>query len=153
MDDSDQVIVMIDSNVDLANIKKGIFRHTLEDIGMHELLLSQHPTLKPPATRYSGRLPIDGIFGTPALEISQGGYSQFMGISDHGLEWVDIKWKSALGIYQLIQRPIARRLQCDDPRSVEKYIQIIERMLHKADVCSRIMQLKEEATNVAMEAY
>ena len=157
MDDGDQVIVMIDSNVDLANTKKGTFRHTLEDIGMHELLLSQHPTLKPPATRFPGRLPIDGIFGTPALEINQGGYSQFTGISDHRFAWVDIKWKSALGTYQLIQRPIARRLQCDDPRSVAKYIQIIEQLLHKADICSGIMQLEEEATvpltNAAVEAY
>ena len=81
----------------------------------------------------------------------------FTGISDHRFAWVDIKWKSALCTYQLIQRPIARRLQCDDPRSVAKYIQIIEQLLHKADICSGIMQLEEEATvpltNAAMEAY
>ena len=73
MDEGDQVIVMIDSNLDLANSKKGIFRHKLEEIEMHELLLNQHPNLKPPATRFPCRLTIDDIFGTPALEVSQGG--------------------------------------------------------------------------------
>ena len=59
-----------------------------------------------------------------------------MGISDHRLAWMDIKWESALGPYQIIQRPVARKLKCDDPRSVTKYIKILERLLDKADICS-----------------
>ena len=79
-----------------------------------------------------------------------------MGISDHRLAWVDIKWKSVLGTYQLIQRSIARHLQCDDPRLVSKYIQIIGMMLNEAEICRGIMQLEEDATvsltNASMEA-
>ena len=66
---------MITSNMDLAKNKKGTFRHKLEEIEIHELLLNQHPNLKSPATRFPGRFTIDGIFDTPALEVSKGGYS------------------------------------------------------------------------------
>lgn len=80
-----------------------------------------------------------------------------MGISDHRLAWVDIQWESALGTYQMIQRPVARRLQCNDPRSVSKYIQILESMLQKSDICSAILKLEYDTTvpltNDAMEAY
>jgi len=69
MDDGDQVIVMIDSSLDLANNNKGTFRHKLEEIGMHELLLNQHSNLKPPATRFPGRLTIDGILAHLLLKL------------------------------------------------------------------------------------
>ena len=68
MDEGDQVIVMTDSNVDLAKNKKITFRHILELLGLNELLLSKHPNIKAPATRYPGKLTIDRIFGIPALE-------------------------------------------------------------------------------------
>jgi len=69
-----------------------------------------------------------------------------MGISDHRLTWAGIKRKSALGTYQLIKRSVARRLQCDAPRLVSKYTQIIEMMLNEADICRGIMQLEEDTT-------
>ena len=99
MDEGDQVMVMIDINADLAISKKGTFRYMLESIGLNELILNKHLHIKPPATRYPGKLTIDRIFGTPALEVVRGGYSKVMGISDHRLAWVDIQWESALGTY------------------------------------------------------
>ena len=55
------------------------------------------------------------------------------GFTDHKLTWVDIDWNSALGVFQKIQRPIARRLQCDDPRSVKKYLKTLRMMLDDAE--------------------
>ena len=75
IDEGDQVIVMIDSNVDLATNKKGIFRHMLESLGLNELLLSKHPNIKPTAIRYPGKLTIDRIFGAPVLKVVRRGYS------------------------------------------------------------------------------
>ena len=103
MDKHDQIIVMIDSNVDLATNKKDTFRHMLESLGLNELLLSKNLNIEPPDTRYPGKLTIDGIFGTPVLEVVRGVYFKMTEISDHRLVLVDIKWESVLGTYQMIQ--------------------------------------------------
>lgn len=146
MEDGDQVIVMTDSNVNLVVNKKGTFRHRLESISLHELLLYKHHHIESPATLFPGEMTIDGIFGTPALEVVREGYSKLMRISDHMLAWVGIQWESALVTYQMRQRPVARRIQCDDPISVSQYIQILEKMLDKANICSAILKLENDAT-------
>ena len=57
----------------------------------------------------------------------------------------------------MIQLPVTRHPQCNNPRSVSKYIQIIESMLDKADTSSAIMKLEDNdtvpITDDAMEAY
>ena len=114
LDNDDQVIVMIDANVQLVGKEQGSFRYKLEDIGLTELIMSKHPHLTPPPTRTPETKTIDGIFGTPALDVERAGYGPFVGYTDHRLSWVDIRWESTFGLFQKIQRPLARRLQCDD---------------------------------------
>ena len=48
-------------------------------IGLQELILAQHPNLKPPPTRKPGSHTIDGIFGKPALDVVRGQYTPFVG--------------------------------------------------------------------------
>ena len=38
-----------------------------------------------------------------AINIVKTGYSPFSGLTDQCLSWVDIRWKSALGLFQKIQ--------------------------------------------------
>lgn len=38
--------------------------------------------------------------------------------TDHRLSWVEIRWESTSGLFQKIQRPLARQLQCDNPKAV-----------------------------------
>ena len=90
-DYGDQVIVTINANVDISTDKKGTFRHTLKSIGLNELILSRHPNLYPPPTCNPGTKTIDGISGTPAINIEKGEYAQFTGFSDHYLVWIDIR--------------------------------------------------------------
>ena len=130
----DQVVLTIDANEALQKNTKGSFRRRMEDIGMNELILNHHPHLKPPSTRSPGTNTIDSIFGTGSLIVRKACYGPFVGYSDHRLAWVDIDWHSALGIFQKIQRPIARRLQCDDLRSVKKYLKVLTSLLDEADV-------------------
>ena len=85
MDNGDQVIVIIDANVDLTNNKKDTFRYNLESLGLNELIMSKHPNLTLPSTRTPGTKTIDGIFGTPALDVVWSGYAPFVGYSDHRL--------------------------------------------------------------------
>ena len=54
MDKGDQVIAMLDANVDLATNEDG-FKERLKDIGLKELIMSQHPDLTPPPTRILGK--------------------------------------------------------------------------------------------------
>ena len=54
MDKGDQVIGMLDANVDLVTNEDG-FKGKLEDIGLKELIMSQHPDLTPPPTRIPGK--------------------------------------------------------------------------------------------------
>ena len=115
---------------------------------MNELILSHHPHLQPPATRSPGKNTIDSIFGTGSLIVKKAGYGPHLGFTDHRLAWVDIDWDSALGIFQKIQRPIARRLQCDDPMSVQQYLKILMAELDKIDA-HRAIPL-EAAANIPL---
>ena len=69
-----------------------------------------------------------------------------MGYSDYRLSWTDVNWKSALGMFQQIQQPLARSIQCDDPRSVNKYLALLHSLLEDADIVDRVLLLEEEAT-------
>ena len=145
MDKGDQVILMLDANVDLATNEEG-FKEKMEDIGLKELILSQHPDLTPPPTRIPGKKTIDGIFGTPALDVERAGYAPFCGYTDHRLSWVDIRWDSAFGQFQKIQRPIARRLQCDDAKAVSIYIKILDKMMAAANIAQQVIALELTVT-------
>jgi len=157
LDNGDQVVIMIDANVQLVDTEEGSFRHKLEDIGLKELIMSKHPHLKAPPTRTPGTKTIDGIFGTPALDVERAGYGPFVGYTDHRLSWIDISWESTFGLFQKIQRPLARRLQCDDPKAVYKYIKLLDKMLAAADIATRVTKLELSVTipmtTADMEAY
>jgi len=92
------VLFLVDDNERLTKIKEGSFRHTMDMIGLHELILTQHPRLKPHPTRYPGAHTINGIFVAPALDVVHVRHAPFVGYTDHRLSWVNIRWDSALGI-------------------------------------------------------
>ena len=50
----------------------------MEGFGLNELILSKHPRLQPPVTRFPGSKIVDGIFRTPTLDIIQAGYTPFI---------------------------------------------------------------------------
>ena len=136
----DQIIVILDENVDLTTNEDG-FKERLEEIGSKELIISKHLHLTPPSTRTPGTKTIDGIFGTPALDVEWTGYSPFCGFTDHRLSWVDIRWESAFGLFQKIQGPLARHLQCDNPKAVDIYIRILAKILSAASVAPKVSSL------------
>ena len=49
-------------------------------------------------------------------------------------------------LFQAIKRPIARRLQCGDPRSMDKYIKNLESLLDHANVVYQTMNLEQIPT-------
>lgn len=62
------------------------------------------------------------------------------------MSWIDTRWDSAVGLFQAIQHPIARRLQCSNPHSVDKYVTNLEYMLDQANIVDKILNLEQIAT-------
>jgi hypothetical protein len=97
-----------------------------ENMHMSNLLHERHDPQDAPSTYYlnaQGKS-VDGIWGTPGLRATQGGYlrpEEFPG--NHSLLWMDISYQSALGHNP--PRPHflqARRLQLHNEACVKQYL-------------------------------
>ena len=45
-----------------------------------------------------------------------------------------------------MQRPVARKLQCDDPRLVGTYIKLLESLLDKANIIDLVIDLEQNTS-------
>ena len=86
-------------------------------------------TSKLPPTKNTGSYPIDSIFVSNNLSnIIRGGWLEFgVGVSDHRILYVDSDMHVLLGRHKnkTSVRQI-RRLQCNDPRTVQKFNERLE---------------------------
>ena len=145
----DHVILMIDANEDLSKTHSTSFQTKMANVGLHELILQHHHTLQPPATRSPGRKPIDTIFCSYSINVTKAGYGPFNGFSDHRLAWIDVERNSILGSHHRIAPPIARRLKCNYPDVVSKYIQNLENLLFTYDIYSQV-EILDQHTQMQM---
>ena len=113
----DQLIIGGDINEDVRTCL--LSRH-LKDMGMIEILTKTHG-VNGPSTYNRGSAPIDGIFVSPTLQGTRCGYDKF--VWDHRLLWIEIPLAVAFGHnVPPTVRAAARRLKCEDPRIVQKYL-------------------------------
>jgi hypothetical protein len=125
----ESLIVMVDLNDD---VKKGKTAKALNRMGLREIISDKHQDLE--ATFHRGSLSIDGIFVSSEIQPVRCGYAS--SISDHLCLWVDLDEEVLFGTSNA--GPIAksmRRLQCSDPRTVERYTsymydEIMKRKIH-----------------------
>jgi len=93
----DHVIISMDANQD---VRTGKLAGKLATKGMRECILEMHED-NPPETykRNTTSTPIDGIFLSPGLQATAGGYCKYTQFcaSDHRTLWVDISFQSMLG--------------------------------------------------------
>jgi hypothetical protein len=91
----DHIILMIDGN---SNMKSSDLSNTLSQLSLKEAILDKHG-LQGPAThkRNATSSPIDDIWISPGLEISQGGYFAYDQVipSDHRCIWINISFMVA----------------------------------------------------------
>jgi len=121
IDAGDQLCLLVDVNDPIHNCD---LTNRLRDLGLVEIFLTNHSRCPPP-TYNRGQAAIDAIYVTPALLGSRCGYLAFGDAipSDHRAIWVDIPYHIAFGHSSPpIIRPRARRLQCQDPRVVDRYL-------------------------------
>ena len=135
LQEGDHIIVGLDANDD---IRKSPVRKMLVDQGLKESVLSINAPSVPPETNYKNNkgVPIDGIFVTPGIKPTRGGYSaynEFMD-SDHRTLWLDVPFTSALGFNppNLHQHKM-RAVKAGDPRSVECYNGWVRKGMLKED--------------------
>ena len=85
---------MLDANQDICHVE---IKNIMASVDMREILLERHG-LDAPNTHNRGRLPIDGIFATPSIMITKGGYQGFGDAipGDHRCLWFNISFSDGL---------------------------------------------------------
>jgi hypothetical protein len=132
----DHLLILMDTN---GHVQHSKLAEELQKREIQELVTSRHGT-GGPATFQLGSIPIDGIFGTPGLMDSRGGYMEAPG--DHLGIWVDIPKEEVFGQSTSKWVPEAsRRLKCDDPRVVKWYSDKLERLYADQNIKERTERL------------
>jgi hypothetical protein len=94
----DIIILGMDINEDVRSRK---LKKYFADLHMHEVILSRHARLSPPATciKNDSRIPIDGIWCTTGITPVAAGYRAFGAATplDHRALWADFKKSDLLG--------------------------------------------------------
>jgi exonuclease III len=123
----DSMIVMGDFNED---VRRGNTIRTLKQLGLVDVWQGKEQ----PPTFQRGSVPIDTILVTPEIYPEKSGYIRSM--SDHLCLWLDIK---ATKLFERLNHPIPaarRRLQCNDPRIVQKYNNQLWSLVQEKKICS-----------------
>jgi len=82
------------------------------------------------------------------LRASKSGYLEYWeGLGDHRLLWADIPLAQIFGVQTFEStKPHLRRLKCDDPRVVMKYVTRYYDYLVQHNLFSRASQLEQSVT-------
>ena len=136
----DQLVIGIDANED---VRSGVLTTKLERLGLVENVTAKHGCQGPP-TYDRGSVPIDGMFVSRTLRGCRCGYDEF--IWDHRLVWIEIPLTIAFG-HNLppIVKAKARRLKCEDPRVVQRYLDLYKADILKFDMMGMATRLQELA--------
>jgi hypothetical protein len=133
----DHVVVTMDMNEDVRDHMA--VRH-LRQLGLKEIITHRHG-MDGPRTCNKGSTPIDGIFVTAGLLDSQCGYLAVA--HDHRRLWIDLDATRIFGAEaDTSPRFCPKRLQNDDRRSRDKYLQDLSRLLcDESDFAQRLETL------------
>jgi hypothetical protein len=141
LEDGDELVIGGDWNIDVTH---KTFLRPFQQRGLIAAITSKHT--EPFASTHSrGTRPIDEIFITPGIDITACGYMEFgAGVGDHRPIWILFTMISALGA-NLPPLPSfqARRLKCQDPIVVGRYLRILSEFLEKHQVIQQLKVLYE----------
>ena len=146
--DGDLLVIGLDAN---EHVRQGDVHRFAQRLGLLDAHQGRHPYLPTAATcsKTRNNYPIDGIWISPALEVSAAGYLGFddypIGNTDHRLLWIDLTVSSCFGF----QPPSAyyrapRRLILNDPRVVNRYNKLLTAEHRKLRLPQRAYQLHQQ---------
>ncbi len=147
LSNGEELVIMGDWN---NNVIDSDVRRNFEDRNMRAAVTGEHrDTSDVPATHQKGQVPIDEAFVTPGLQIVKSGYLCPGHLpSDHVGLFLDIRAREIIGENRTeIPKSTARRLKCDDPRAVKKYLHVFHKYLRKHDFYTRILKLVDTYSN------
>ena len=138
----DRIIIFIDAN---EHILTGQIAQAWkqEDIDLREISHTAWPSNLEPHTFRYGSQPIDGIFASPDVDITQFISLPFHeSVGDHRSMIIEITTASAIGQFQgKIVRPNTRRLTTKQRNAVTKYNSLLEQQFSIHHIPSRIDEL------------
>ena len=142
--DGDHLVIGMDANED---VRTGEINTSFRNLGLRDAILDLHAGSSPPAThnRNQNRTPIDGLWTTPGLHVTFGGYGAFGDgcPSDHRSLWIDINYSSIFGsALEPLRHPTARKLKTNDPRLVHKYHNGVKTRMFKSGFFKRMTAFK-----------
>ena len=142
----DRIIIGGDFNIDT---EKDSLNKKFADLGMINLMSSKHPNTTQPNTFKEGTKTIDAVFVSSDLRINRCGMLDFdEGIpSDHRPLWLDIPLETLFDNRQS-SNPISnpRRLNLQDPRSVQKYTTTLQKHMRKHKIKEKVCALRNSVT-------
>jgi hypothetical protein len=100
MSEGNLIVIGLDAN---DNVRTGDVNAMLRSLGLKEVHSLKHPHLSAEATcnKNMQDIPVDGIWASPSLECTAGGYygfgEQVIGKTDHRMIWADFSYESAFG--------------------------------------------------------
>ena len=138
----DQLVIALDVNDDVRDTREGTFTRKMNQLGLVESISDQYGH-DGPATYKNGSNPIDGIYVSRTLRGLKCGYLPFHPSFDHRLGWIEIPMIIAFGdnIPQIVKSS-ARRLKCEDPRIVQKYLDRLATNLDRHNLFTRAEALQ-----------
>ena len=142
--DGDQLLVAMDANEPELWRPGNLLHSAFSPLGFGDLHLDRHDRGLAPPTHNRGSRPIDCMIGTSTLHGSPSGYLPFGSApGDHRPLWLDISNAQVFGSPgQATPSFSARKLQCQDPRVVQKYCRSLQSFYHQHNVPSRSFALE-----------
>ena len=140
----DQIILMGDFNQHVCSDQISEFAHYLN---LREAITQKHSEIQGfVPTWHRGRDPIDGIFISPTLHITAGGYLPFgESPGDHRLLWISVSYDLALGYNMHKPVPIkARRLNLQNPKHKKKFQADYKEYIRREGLDTMAFELQEE---------
>ena len=139
----DDVCFGTDFNEDIRTDPQ--FQGLLEKTGMYEAIIEKHGSSGPP-TRQDGNKVLDGLCFSAAVQTQRSGYLEFTeGLSDHRPLFGILRWEEIFGQPKAAPTALhAKRLKCDDPRVMKKYLNIYHKYLIQHNLYKRASKLEQD---------
>ena len=151
LDNGEQLVLCGDWNTDIRNES---FLDQFAERNLIPAITNKHGKDTAPETYNAGSKPIDEIFVSSTLSVTAGGYLEHGTTQgDHRPLWIDLHKESALGTkYPDLPSHKARRLKCQVPRIVKRYLKALHGFYQKHNVYQRANKLFRTFQNPLTQA-
>ena len=139
-----QVVIMGDFNAPLQG--RSLLERELYSRGIHDIIRTTYGYTEAPNTQKRGSQPIDAIYASETIQITQGGYDKGKSeISDHRLVWADITMDLLLGVDRGdITRPRAKKLQTSNRAVTAKYNRLFMQQVIQHRILDKARRLEAD---------